>query len=242
MIGEGGKNMPRFFEKIDEFYGDHSKNEKGQTLEQFLEEYDPYRYKSPCVTADVLVFRKLETGEDAVLLIKRRNHPCIGFWALPGGFAEIHEDLKASAQRELREETGVEDIPMEQLFTWGEEKRDPRGRIITTSFLAYLEEDKTVSAGDDAKDAAWFQIKVTKKQTIEEKTEKGIREKIQYELCLFHESNSLYAQVEWSQNKDQIMKEVEYKVIQSDHIAFDHARIIVHGYMELLKRKGKLEC
>lgn len=229
--------MARFFEDISGFYGDCSKNEKGQTLEQFLEEYDPYRYKSPCVTADVVVFRKLNEGQDALLLIKRKNHPCIGFWALPGGFAEIHEDLKASAKRELVEETGVSDIKIEQLFTWGEEKRDPRGRIITTSFLAYLDDEVQIQAGDDAKDAAWFQIKVTKQSEREEKTEQGVREITLYNLYLYNDNDSLYAEVEVSQNQNQMMKETEYRVIKSNHIAFDHARIIVHAYRELLKLK-----
>ena len=80
--------MPAFFDEIEPFLGDGSKNEAGETLEEFLEKYDPYKYRNPCSTVDMVVFSY--SGEMAsrmdqmkVLLIKRKNHPSIGTWAMP---------------------------------------------------------------------------------------------------------------------------------------------------------------
>lgn len=75
--------MTAFFKEIEPFRGNGNENEKGQTLEEFLEEYDPYKYKNPCVTTDAVIFsckRKVVDGEWKVLMVKRRNHPSIGWW------------------------------------------------------------------------------------------------------------------------------------------------------------------
>ena len=131
--------MPAFLENYSSFKGDGSLNEKGETLDEFLANYDPEQYRNPSVTADVLVFRyykELQSVDDdlSLLMIKRKNHPCIGYWALPGGFCNIGEDLEIAAKRELFEETSLTGIPITQIHTWGEAWRDPRDRIITTAF------------------------------------------------------------------------------------------------------------
>ena len=135
--------MTAFFKEIEPFRGNGNENEKGQTLEEFLEEYDPYKYKNPCVTTDAVIFsckRKVVDGEWKVLMVKRRNHPSIGWWALPGGFIELHENLEDTARRELTEETGVADLPMEQFAVYGNVTRDPRARIITSAYLSVVDE------------------------------------------------------------------------------------------------------
>lgn len=79
--------MPSFLDDISSFYGTGEKNEKGQTLEEFLKEYDPYQYKNPCATTDMVLFsyagEKPDTDALKVLLVCRKNHPSIGYWALP---------------------------------------------------------------------------------------------------------------------------------------------------------------
>ncbi|MDT0649330.1 NUDIX hydrolase [Autumnicola edwardsiae] len=93
-----------------------------------------------------------------VLLIKRKKDPFKDQWALPGGFIEEGEDLEQAAKRELLEETGVKIHSMEQIRAFGKPGRDPRGRMISIAFLSRIFSEEALSPGDDAKDAAWFEI------------------------------------------------------------------------------------
>ncbi len=110
------------------------------------------------VTADAVVFKK-EKSETFILLIKRKNPPFQNQWALPGGFVENNEDLETAAKRELKEETGIELVSCEQLFTFGTPGRDPRGRTITIAYVGFAKENDKPKAADDAKEAKWFNIK-----------------------------------------------------------------------------------
>ncbi len=117
-----------------------------------------YQYPHPAVTTDVAAFT-LRDRQLQLLLIKRKHDPFTGKWALPGGFLEIEEDLEACAKRELQEETGVADIYLEQLYTFGQPQRDPRERVISVTYYALVPPDKLgLNAGSDAADAAWFPI------------------------------------------------------------------------------------
>lgn len=135
------------------------RNEKGQTLAEFLAEYDLKKYDRPSVTLDNVIFARDEEGL-SVLLIRRRNHPFIGDLAFPGGFLEMDEDLPEGAARELYEETGVTGIEPWELGVYGRPGRDPRGRIITVAFVSRLPEGACPKAGDDAKDAGMWRISV----------------------------------------------------------------------------------
>ena len=135
------------------------RNEKGQTLAEFLAAYDENKYRRPSVTVDMVVFTLNERGELCVMLIRRRNHPFIGRWALPGGFVEMDEELSAAAARELQEETGVTGIPLRGFGTFGAVDRDPRTRVITSAFYAVAPMGSIApQAGDDAADAKLFTI------------------------------------------------------------------------------------
>lgn len=116
-----------------------------------------YEWPRPAVTADIVLVTIEKRPR--VLLIKRKNDPFAGKWALPGGFVDEHETLRNAALRELREETGVEGIDLEQLHAFGNPGRDPRGWTITVAFLARA---KPVllepQAADDAAEVKWFPL------------------------------------------------------------------------------------
>src|SRR6266511_41775 len=105
------------------------------------EHYDPSRYDRPSVTVDVVIFT-LHSRELHVLLVQRKRWPNEGRWAIPGGFINIDESLEQAARRELEEETGVRDIFLEQLYTFGEPRRDPRTRVISVAYYALASADR----------------------------------------------------------------------------------------------------
>ena len=113
------------------------------------------RSEHPRVAADVAVFAYLN-GAMHVLLVRRRYEPYESYWALPGGGIEATETLEEAAVRELREETGVIDTFMEQLATFSEVDRDPRGRVISCCYLALVDAARVqLAPGSDAREAAW---------------------------------------------------------------------------------------
>jgi 8-oxo-dGTP diphosphatase len=110
------------------------------------------------VTVDIVIF-SLHKRELHVLLIKRKSWPFEGQWAIPGGFITIDEPLEEAARRELEEETGLRDVYLEQLYTFGDPQRDPRGRIISVAYFALVRSDQqTVRAANDASDVGWFSV------------------------------------------------------------------------------------
>jgi len=110
------------------------------------------------VTVDIVIFT-VRDGALQVLLVKRGVPPFAGQYAIPGGFIRAEESLEAAAIRELHEETGVRDLFLEQLYSFGEPRRDPRGRVITVAYYALIASDKlSVVAGADAAEAGWFTV------------------------------------------------------------------------------------
>jgi len=115
-----------------------------------------YKYARPALTVDCVVFG-FGGGGLQILLIQRGVAPFMGSWALPGGFVLMDEDLDAAARRELKEETGLEGVFLEQLATFGAPARDPRGRVVSVAYYALVRPDLHPAKGDtDASDAAWF--------------------------------------------------------------------------------------
>ena len=115
------------------------------------------KFQYPAVSVDVVIFT-LREDDLQVLLVQRRNPPFEKRWAIPGGFVEKDESLKVAARRELAEETGVRDVYLEQLYTFGDPGRDPRGRVITVAYLALVPSPLCVEAGSDASDARWWSV------------------------------------------------------------------------------------
>ncbi len=267
--------MPAFIEDLSGFYGDGSKNKDGQTLEEFLEAYDASRYESPGCTTDTVIFS--HPGKPdwllqdfKVLLVKRKDHPWIGRWALPGGFANMRENLEDTAKREVEEETGITGLPLEQLATYGDYDRDPRSRVITTAYVTLVDAadvwepeiseteklsdaldavgqegpgadqsaedtDTTIQAqaGDDAADAAWFQVELACLGTTwdgEELTET-------YELTLRHIKRDIYAKsVVRHISHAGVVREEKFMVEDSGILAADHAAIIVQALLHIRDR------
>jgi 8-oxo-dGTP diphosphatase len=117
-----------------------------------------YQFPRPALTVDIVVFA-LDQNELQVMLIERDLEPFAGRWALPGGFVRVDETLDEAAKRELQEETGLVDIFLEQLYTFGEVARDPRERVVTVAYYALVNlTGHAVQASTDARNAAWFPV------------------------------------------------------------------------------------
>ncbi len=119
-----------------------------------------YEYPRPNLTIDCVVFGlDIEESDLKVMLIQRDIPPFEGRWALPGGFVRINETLEETALRELREETGIEKVFLEQLFSFGEVNRDPRERVVTVAYYALVNlNEHQIQATTDARKAAWFSV------------------------------------------------------------------------------------
>lgn len=114
--------------------------------------------KHLAVTVDIIIFALVEDDLN-VLLVRRKYAPFADMWAIPGGFIEKGESLEEAAARELAEETGITDVYMEQLHTFGDPDRDPRMRVITTAYLALVPIDAIQHRpGDDAVETRWFSL------------------------------------------------------------------------------------
>ena len=118
-----------------------------------------YAYPKPSVTVDCVVFGLDNDQKLKVLLIQRGVSPFQGQWALPGGFVRLDESLEAAALRELKEETGIEKVFLEQLYTFGDLQRDPRERVITVAYYALINLSlHRLQASTDAVEAVWFPV------------------------------------------------------------------------------------
>jgi 8-oxo-dGTP diphosphatase len=116
-----------------------------------------YDYPRPSLTVDVVLVTR--AAPPRVLLIRRKHDPFAGAWALPGGFVDADEPLAAAALRELREETGVTGVDLEQLAAFGDPGRDPRGWTVSVAFLARVDADRVApAAADDAAEADWHPL------------------------------------------------------------------------------------
>lgn len=219
--------------KIKDFLGTGSVNADGDNLSAFLEKYDASKYQNPCNTVDILIFTWREEENikkiTGILLIRRKNHPSIGWWALPGGFVDFRENLEVSALRELKEETGVSDVSVCQLKSYGDYDRDPRTRIITTAYVGLVRENEVnPKAGDDAEDAQWYEIK---DEIIAVKDS-------EYEVSELHKliltgkrcRNIISADIEVTQKKDTLLPDISYRVTGRNELASDHGAIILEGY------------
>lgn len=199
---------------------------------EFLKDYDPNKFDRLSLTTDILIFsvsdgvqenyRKLNKKYFSVLLVKRENYPFKDKWCLPGGFVKIDEDIEDAAKRILKDEANISNIYLEQLYTYGDPKRDPRTRVISTSYMALIDKNKLTY--DISKNASWFNVIVLEDEKFIDVTLDNGNEIIKYKI-----KKTL---------KEKTTDRFKYEVVQNDKLAFDHALVITSGISRL---KNKIE-
>ncbi len=219
--------------------------------QEFIDQYrrtEKDRYEKPSITTDMVIFtvateqtsdmRKKPEKELQVLLIRRGGHPYKGAWALAGGFMDIDEDLDTAVRRELKEETGVEGVYAEQLYTWSAVDRDPRMRIVSVSYLALVDQSKLppLQAGDDADDVKWFTVRDTVLDVHDEMIGGAAKRIEQIGLVLTAGEITVSATVERVTVTEGANTQTSLTVTRQDGIAFDHAEIILYS-LERLRGK-----
>lgn len=194
-------------------------NAGGLTEQQFLEQY------GLSVTVDMLVLGMSRSLDNLkILLVARNNHPYMDCWALPGGFVKRHESAYIAACRVLTKKTGLENIYLEQIYTFSQPDRDPRMRVIDIAYMALMPA-ADVKAGDDGKDAVWFDVKFTDDRLLIENAERGIQIIYSLEKKFFCNGVVRYENYVPS-------------LLSEEKLAFDHAEIILEG---LLRLRNKAE-
>lgn len=181
-------------------------------------------YPQPSLTADILIFAVEHGKKEPVdlLLIRRKKDPYEGCWALPGGFVNPDETADEAAARELKEETGVENVRVRQLRLFSTPGRDPRGWVVSEAFTALTDaSEHSIKAGDDAASAEWFHIRF-----VPGSTEGNIK---QYSLELTGRAKKLTAEAEVTEYNN----DCSVRITDSQGLAFDHAEIIVYGLLSL---------
>ena len=209
--------------------------------QEFVKTYDDSKYAKPSVTADMVIFAHSSEEEHLeVLLIQRGRPPFRGQYALPGGFVNPDESVDDAAARELKEETGVDCGCLEQLRTFSTPGRDPRRWVITCAYLALVEKSEiTVKAGDDAKAAEWFSVKLEQLPDASGPGEKaGHRRKEEQqqvhrwglELCGKQET------IRIPFRSERLSGQLEprlYLETEENGLAFDHGLILAYAAMRI---------
>ena len=215
----------------------------------YLAGYDITRFERPSLATDIAIFSIMEKGEQEnyrklpekalkILLIKRATYPFKDLWALPGGFCRQGEDVQETAMRELYEETHVKAAYLQLAGTFGEVGRDPRGWIISNTFLSLVDgTDCKPRGGSDAWEAKWFSVELTAKEEKRKLQEEMAELVTEYELILRHEESGVCLRALVKEHKQFVNyhEKVHYEIVDSEGLAFDHAKIMVHTILFLRK-------
>lgn len=203
---------------------------KYNSEEEFLKNYDSSVFQKLSMTTDIIIFsvsdeevnnyRKLSKKKFSVLLVKRDDYPFKDKWCLPGGFIKIDEDLEEAPKRILANETNIHNIYLEQLYTFGSVNRDPRMRIVSTSYMALIDKNRLNDKLNI--NAAWFNVEYYEKDNIIDVTLTS-----KDEILTFKVKKVL---------KELTTDRYKFEIIENDSIAFDHPLVIVSG-IERLKNK-----
>lgn len=237
------------------------KYEMSDEEKKFLAGYDLTKYDRPSVAADVVVFsvmkddecedvRRLQEKKLKILLIRRGGFPYKGSWAMPGGFCRKGEDVIDSARRELCEETGIDDAYVKLVGVYGEPGRDPRGWVISSTYMALMNARACrLKAGDDAQDARWFTVELTDVSTEATEVSGTGEENVKNEVEASHkvQNGKKYRLVLKNADSDIKLTAVlrrtdmsscgrssdSYYIEECEGLAFDHARIITEAVLGL---------
>ena len=198
--------------------------------EMFLKDYDSSVFEKLSMTTDILImsvsnedtgnYRKLSEKKFSILLVKRDNYPFKGKWCLPGGFVGIDETLDEAAKRVLKTETNLKDIYIEQLYTFSDIKRDPRMRVISTSYMALVDKNRLMDKL--SANASWFNVFMLEDEKSYNVTLDNGIEEIKF--------------VVGKKLRDKTTDRYDFNIIKNDKLAFDHPLVIVSG-IERLKNK-----
>ncbi len=217
--------------------------------QNYLAQYDITKFERPSVATDMAIFAIMEEGEHEnyrklpqkalkLLLIRRATYPFRDLWALPGGFCRPDEDVYETAKRELYEETHVNAAYLQLAGTFGEIGRDPRGWIISNTFLSLVNgEDCKPRGGSDAWEAKWFSIDLALCDSRKNLQAESVEIVTEYELKLCHEETGecLSAVIKEYKQFEHYHETVRYEILDSKGLAFDHAKIILHTLLFLRK-------
>ncbi len=217
---------------------------------EYLKNYRLDKYERPSVAADIAVFsimdgnqeeediRKLPEKKLKLLLIQRGNFPYKGDWALPGGFCEKGEDVVESARRELEEETHVTDALLQLVGVYGEPERDPRGWVISSTYMALIDGNTCrLKADSDARDARWFDISM--EQEVKKRACHGESGVVvtEYRIRLSAgEDATISATIQETKEFKGYHEQSEYIIIDEVGFAFDHAKIILEALLSLRRQ------
>ena len=217
--------------------------------QQYLEQYNQAGYERPSVATDMAIFSIMEDGERdnfrklqkkalKLLLVKRAEHPFKDMWALPGGFCKSNEDILETAKRNLFEETNVKEAYLSLAGVFGDVGRDPRGWIVSNTFLALVDGNKCdIRPGEKVGEANWFSIELKKVSEDKEVLETKANVTTEYELLLQAEGTEklLRAKVKEYKQFANYHESLRYEIEECEGIAFDHAKLILYSLLYLRK-------
>ena len=198
--------------------------------EEFLAAYNPEEFDILSLTTDILIlsisdeeatnYRKSSKKYMSVLLVKRDDYPYKDKWCLPGGFLDVNEDLEDCPRRILARETNLHDIYLEQLYTYGGVNRDPRMRIVSTSYMALVDKNRLTDKLSD--NASWFNISY-------------FEEDDNVLVVLDNGTDTIKFRIKKTL-RELTTDRYKFDIVENDNLAFDHPLVIWAG-IERLKNK-----
>ena len=203
-----------------------------KTEEEFLKDYNPKDYDQLSMTSDILLisvsdqeqtnYRKTSKKMMSILLVKRDDYPYKDKWCLPGGFLNPKtETLEECAKRVLKKETNLSNIYLEQLYTYDAIDRDPRTRVVSTTYIALIDKNKLTEMINP--NESWFDIVL-----LEEKNNI-------VDITLDNGKDTIHLSIK-KELREKTTDRYRFIAIKNENLAFDHAIVILAG-IERIRNK-----